>query len=174
MRSSQSSAFTLSLPVVLRLCAREDLDDLEWFGVLREQRALIHACYERQLRGEALLLVATINGFAVGQTWVDLIRRGSERIGVLSMVRVMPCLHNQGIGTRLVAEAERLLLLNDMLAAEVRAERDNKKARRFSERMGYALFGEEREELSYETPDGVQVWSAVDVVVLRKQLMHLS
>ena len=74
-------SFPIALNVTIRLCRREDLDDLEWFGQWREHRPLLEQAFAAQGRGEQAFTVAEANGFPVGQVWVDLAKLRAESIG---------------------------------------------------------------------------------------------
>ena len=161
---------TLTLDVEIRACLEGDLPELEWFGVFTAHRALILDAFERQSRGEVLMLVAEVNGFPAGQLWVDL-RRGAERsVGFLWAFRVLPLLRGQGLGKRLLAAAERALAARGFHAAEIGVEKTNLAAKRLYERRGYAVVREEREEYRYTTPDGAEMRVRVDEWILCKRL----
>jgi hypothetical protein len=99
--------FTVPLGVAIRPSRRADLRDLEWFGLLTGFRAEFEQTYRRQAAGELVLLVAEANRFPAGQVLVDPTARRAEGVGVLSALRVLPCLQNLGIGSRLRAPAGR-------------------------------------------------------------------
>jgi ribosomal protein S18 acetylase RimI-like enzyme len=116
------------------------------------------------------MLVADVNGFPVGQAWVDLTKRRSEGIGYIWAVRVFPFLRGLGIGTRLMDAAEDVLRERGFLQAEVGVERSNVGAHRLYTRLGYLQHCELREEYSYTTPDGVHAQHVLDQWILRKRL----
>lgn len=113
---------------------------MEWWGVYRPSRAIIRAAFRRQERGRAVVLVASVRGEVVGQAWVELPRREGEP-GYIWAVRVFPCLQRQGIGTRLMAEAETELLRRGIGVAELSVERGNARALRLYRRLGYRVVG---------------------------------
>jgi ribosomal protein S18 acetylase RimI-like enzyme len=162
--------FTIPLAVTVRICVRDDLPNLEWFGLFTAHREVILSAYERQERGENLMLVAEANRFPVGQVWIDLAKKSAESVGVLWAVRVIPCLQNLGIGTRLMGSAEWLLRGWGFAYAELGVEKDNLGARRLYERLGYSVVGTEYEEYCYTTPDGTSMHVPVDEWILRKDL----
>lgn len=133
--------FTVCLNVVIRPCREADLPALEWFGLFAPHRQLIRRVFEQHRRGEALMLVAEVNGEASGQLWIDMQRHKEERIGEIWAVRILPCLQRLGIGTRLIAVAETLLLERGFEQAQLAVETDNPAARRLYERLGYVLAG---------------------------------
>lgn len=160
----------LRLELVIRTCREEDLPRLEWFGMFTPHRELIRDAYDRQERGEVAMLVADVNGFPVGQVWVDFVRRAADSMGTIWALRVLPPLQGKGIGTRLLAAAERVIRARGREAAEIGVEKDNPGARRVYERAGYRVVREEYEEYEYTTPDGTRIRVPVDEWILRKSL----
>lgn len=169
-RAERFAEFHVPLPVTVRACVEGDLPQLEWFGKFTPHREIIRDAYERQQRGENLMLVAEVNQFPVGQAWIDLAKKRSESVGVLWAVRVLRPFRRSGIGSRLLRVAERVLRERGYAAAEIGVERHNSAARRLYERLGYWTVGEEREEYDYTTPDGVYTRVPVDQWILRKRL----
>ena len=101
--------FSLELELKIRQCARQDLPQLEWFGLYTEHRQLIEEAFRRQQTGEVMMLVADLDDFPVGQAWLDLSARETDSVGVICSLRVFPLLRNHGIGSRLMVAAEQLL-----------------------------------------------------------------
>lgn len=139
--SAAGSSFTVCLEVVIRPCREEDLPALEWFGLFASHRPLIRRVFEQHLRGEAVMLVAEVNGEASGQLWIDLQAGCDRRAAEIWAVRVLPCLHGQGIGARMMADAEALLRARGFQRVQLRVETDNPEARRLYEGLGYAFAG---------------------------------
>ena len=54
-RTTVDGSFPIALSVTIRLCRREDLDDLEWFGQWREHRPLLEQAFAAQGRGEQVI-----------------------------------------------------------------------------------------------------------------------
>jgi GNAT superfamily N-acetyltransferase len=101
--------FELPLRISIRPCREDDLPELEWFGLHRHSRALIRAAWERTGGDGVVMLVADLGGFPVGQVWIDVEKKAAGSVGILWALRVIPCLQNLGIGTRLVRAAEDLI-----------------------------------------------------------------
>lgn len=139
--------FSLAFEVHIRGCHASDLSDLEWFGMFSAaaHRAAVQRAYERHLAGESAFLVAEANRFPVGQVWVDLTKKRPEGTGVVSALRVIPCLQGLGIGTRLIDAAERVITQRGLPTAEIGVEQDNPRARRLYERLGYSVIGDNYE-----------------------------
>lgn len=166
--------FTVPLSVVIRRCREDDLPALEWFGLFAEHRAIIRSAYESQERGEAVMLLAEAGGFPIGQVWINLIARSTVGAGALWAVRVFPAVQNLGIGARLIAAAEQVLREKGFSAVELGVERDNPRARRFYERLGYRAAETVQGEWGYTAPDGTQVVVPLDEWMMRKDLEEPS
>jgi len=134
-------SFSLPVPVTLRLCREADLPALEWYGEYTHDREIIRATFEAQERGDMLMLLADLNGFPVGQLWINLALKREERTGCLWAGRVFPWLRSLGLGSRLFALAERLLRERGYAGVEFGVEKDNPDARRLYERLGYRVIG---------------------------------
>lgn len=162
--------FRLDLELAIRRTGEADLDRLEWFGLYSEHREIIRAAFERQRLGEVTMLVADLDGFPVGQVWIDFRRSGEADSASLWAVRVLPPLHRQGIGARLMLAAERLVVARGRRLLTLTVERTNPDARRFYERLGYRTSGEARDCYSYRTPQGDLRRIPLDQWVMTKRL----
>ncbi|HVX42028.1 MAG TPA: GNAT family N-acetyltransferase [Gemmatimonadaceae bacterium] len=162
--------FGITLPIAIRPCRADDLRRLEWFGWFTPHRALFEETFDRQRRGEALMLVAEARDFPVGQIWIDLTRKQSERTAVLWALRVLPGLQSSGIGSRLVARAEALIRTRGYAWSEIGVDRGNDAARRLYERLGYVVVGADHHYVDYTTPSGEHERMEVDEWLLRRRL----
>ena len=74
VRPAESSPLTeqhvIPLPITIRQCVEADLPLLEWYGLFSHHREIFHATFERQKRGQNVMLVADLRGFPVGQAWI--------------------------------------------------------------------------------------------------------
>ncbi len=165
-----SEQFSIQAAIKLRPCGREDLPRLEWFGMFAMHRQIICQTFAAQQRREAMMIIADLNGWPVGQIWIDLASKSPEAAGVLWAFRVFPILQRLRIGTRLILSAERFLAQRGYSFAEIAAEKSDSIARRLYERLGYQLTGAERVEYSYTQPDGTIVHVPLDEWLLRKEL----
>lgn len=131
--------FSIRLPVRIRAAVEDDLSALEEISRLVAHEVPVREVHDQQAKGEALILVAEVNGHPGGQVWIALERRRAERAGELWAVSVLPCLRGQGIGAALVRAAEEALQARGFRWALLGVEADNPGARRLYERLGYAL-----------------------------------
>ncbi|MFW5691264.1 MAG: N-acetyltransferase family protein [Chloroflexota bacterium] len=151
---------TLTLPVTIREACQEDIPRLEWYGQYKHFRNLLRRAYKEQRAGRRLLLVADLNGFPIGQLFVQLIasnRRiadGHTRAYLYSF-RVMELFQGQGIGTLLLSTAEQRLARLGYHHAMIAVAKDNPRAQRLYERRGYTLIGEDPGRWRYVDHKGV-------------------
>ncbi|MBZ0298972.1 MAG: GNAT family N-acetyltransferase [Anaerolineae bacterium] len=147
--------FTLALEVVIRHVRQDDVRRLEWFGLLTPFRDVIQRAYARAEQGEIAFLVADLNGFPVGQVWVDFVRQAEAGVGVIWALRVLEPLQNLGIGSHLIRAAESAITARRLRTAEIAVSVENLAARRLYERLGYRVIRAQDERWSYATLDGV-------------------
>lgn len=162
--------FSLPLEVVIRICVQEDLPHLEWFGLFTAHRDIFYRTFDKQKRGEQVMLVAEANRLPIGQIWIDLERRRGDSAGVLWALRVIPWMQGMKIGSRLLRAAEQELRRHGFAWAELGVEPGNPEARRLYERLGYEPHGELVEECHYTPPGGEPVRVPVVQTVMRKSL----
>ncbi len=146
----------------IRTATREDLPALEWNGELKHFRRLFADAYERVERDEAVIWIAEMEGVGViGQLFLSL-RSGRPELsdgrtrGYIYGVRVRSEYRNQGIGTRLMVAAENELAERGFSMATLNVGRDNPKAQRLYERLGYRVVAAESGRWSYEDDQGVR------------------
>jgi ribosomal protein S18 acetylase RimI-like enzyme len=167
-------SFSVSVQITIRMCERNDLRNLEWFGLFTPHREILRSVFNRHLRGDNVMLIADVHNFPIGQVWIDLEKKRIESTGVLWALRVLPCLQNLGIGTRLIMAAEELLRHQGFTCSEIGVEIKNPRARKLYERLGYSSIGKVVEEYSFKTPDGVIMHVQSDQFLMRKQLVSVS
>jgi|GEM_PF-5803755 len=134
-------SFSITVPVEFRLCRTEDLPALEWMGLHSRDRDIIAAAFAAQQRGEMLILLALGNGYPIGQVWIDMAQRGTTTSPHFWAIRVFPPLQGNGLGQRLLQEAEEMVSAKGARYAELGVERENSDALRFYERLGYEPMG---------------------------------
>lgn len=132
-------AFALTLAIAIRRTRERDLAALEWFGLFSSHRDIIRAAFDRQMLGDMEMLVADLNGFPVGQVWIDFRPGRAEDGASLWAVRVLPPLRRLGIGQRLMRAAEVLARDRGLAVTSLTVERRNTEARKLYERLGYRI-----------------------------------
>ena len=154
MTALNKPALKLEVPIALRLATYSDLPKLEWYGQYTHFRALFRRTYQEQLQNRRLMLVADFNGFPIGHIFIQLssseqnISDGKRRAYLYSL-RVMEMFQEQGIGSRLILEAEMLVAERGFTSVTIAAAKDNPRARRLYERLGYRVFGDDEGKWSY-------------------------
>jgi GNAT superfamily N-acetyltransferase len=167
--SPDLARFTVELPVRVRLGDRADLPALGGDGGLTHHREALAAAFERQARGDAVILVAEIGGQPAAHAAVDLALKEASGTGVLA-VRVRPWIQGAGVAARLVDIAERVLAAKGYAAAEIGVEATDERARRRYERLGYRVVGRVRETYFHAAPGGAREEVGIEEWVLRKEL----
>lgn len=169
------TAFEVQFDVTLRLAERADLSKLEWFGQFTHYRNVFRHTFADQERGQRLMILADVNGFPVGQIFIHLsdarVREDRrERRGYIYALRVMEPLRGQGIGTRLILRAEELLIEDGYRWVAIAVAKDNPKARRLYERLGYILCSDDPGIWQYEDHQGEMQRVVEPSWVLQKRL----
>lgn len=150
----------LQLDVTFRPAERADLPKLEWYGAYTHFRRVFQRTFEEQTEGSRLMLVADINGWPVGQVFIQLesfddLFTDMRKRAYLYSFRVMDVFRGQGLGTALMAEAEALLLSRRYDTTSIAAAKENTGARRLYERLGYRVVMEDTGRWSYVDHEGV-------------------
>ncbi len=159
MTAVERSGLSLQLQVVLRPAEPADLPKLEWFGQYTHFRRVFQRAYEDQLAGRRLMLVADLNGWPVGQVFMQLdslddIPSENGKRGYLYSLRVLDPLQGQGLGTALIYEAEAILTSRNYGSVSIAAAKDNLGARRLYERLGYHVFMEDNGRWQFVDHEG--------------------
>lgn len=127
-------------PLILRRCRPHDLAALEWNGEFSHDRHVFEWSFARMLEGTMTMLVAEVGGEHVGQVWLDFAR--SPDRAHLWALRVKPRWRHGGIGSHLLAAADRTCRRRWFSTIELEVEADNP-ARRLYERCGYVALRSE-------------------------------
>jgi ribosomal protein S18 acetylase RimI-like enzyme len=163
--------FSVPLEVEIRAATETDLPNLEWYGLYSLHRQIMDTAFEAQGRGEVLMLLAVANGFPIGQAWIDFVARADEpQVALIWAVRVFPFLTGGGIGRLLLGAAEAAIRDRGRTTAEIGVEKDNPRARRLYERLGYRFDRELLEEFTFNDWQGNPVIQRVDQWMLRKRV----
>ena len=146
----QPPTLNVSMPVVIRTARKEDVPRLEWYGQFAHFRNLFQRAYRDQQLGIRLMLVADCNGFPIGHVFILFMDDEAEnRQAYLYSLRVMEMFHAQGIGTRLMLEAEAQIAVRGYDEVSIAVAKTNHTARRLYERLGYKVFTDDAGEWSY-------------------------
>jgi ribosomal protein S18 acetylase RimI-like enzyme len=160
MTAIERHTLSLQMQVVFRPAERDDLPKLEWYGKYTHFRQVFQRTYEEQLRGQRLMLLADVNGFPIGQIfiqlenyedlWLDMRKRA-----YLYSLRVMDAFQRQGLGSALLREAEILLRAQRYDSVSIAAAKDNPGARRLYERHAFRVIAEDAGRWSYVDHKGL-------------------
>jgi ribosomal protein S18 acetylase RimI-like enzyme len=132
-----------------RYLVDKDLPALEWDGEYSHFRRLYRDIYQSTLQGKAIMWVATLAGDEViGQLFVQLassrteLANGKTRAYIYGF-RVKSPYRGNGVGANLLSFAEDDLATRGFRLVSLNVGRDNPDARRFYERHGYRVVGNE-------------------------------
>lgn len=168
-------AFTISLPVIIRPAVREDVIKLEWYGAYASARNGIRRAFIEQVQGRRLMLVADLNGFPVGQAYLQFTASNAaiadgEHRAYLYAFRVIDHLRGCGIGSKLLAASEAELQVRGFRMVMLQVAKTNHHALRLYQRYGYRVIGEEAGIWSYIDHRGITQNVNEPVWVMQKQL----
>jgi ribosomal protein S18 acetylase RimI-like enzyme len=173
--AAQPTLYTLRVPVTIRVAQRDDLPKLEWYGTYAYSRNFIRNAYVEQTHQRRLMLVADLNGFPVGQVYLQFIANnpvvadGHTR-AYLYAFRVIDHLRGCGIGTLLMHHAEAAVRQRGFQVLMLQVAKENPAAQRLYHRLGYAIIGEDPGDWSYVDHHGVVQHVHEPVWVMQKPL----
>lgn len=161
--------------VSIREAAEADLPAMEWEGEYRRFRRVYRHAMAEARQGRYRILIAESGSRIVGQV---LVRVGAapgkvgdaEGVGFLHALRVRPNFRNEGLGTRLIEEAEAVLRQAGCRRAAIAAAKSNPAARRLYERLGYTVMAEDSGEWSYVDDEGRLRHVSEPAHILEKEL----
>ena len=148
------TTLTVEVPVTLRVAVQADLPKLEWYGQYAHFRQLFRRSFREQEAGRRLMLLAVVAEFPIGTLFIQFesnerrVADGWTRAYLYSF-RVMEVFRGKKIGTRLIQEAERIVLDRGFRWTTIAVAKDNHSARRLYERLGYRTFKEDPGQWSY-------------------------
>jgi ribosomal protein S18 acetylase RimI-like enzyme len=141
--------------VFIRQANKDDLAALEWNGEYTHFRRLYADTYMMVEQGKAVIWIAETDGRGlIGQCFVSLkgnrpdLANGIDRAYIYGF-RVQPKFRNQGIGTTIMQVLEDDLKKRGFRQATLNVGKDNQRARRFYDRLGYVIVGSDPGDWSY-------------------------
>ena len=141
--------------LVIRKIQQNDLPDLEWEGEFKHFRRLYINAFQNQQNGNAVLWVVEFPEVGIiGQAFVQLsgsrpeLADGHIRAYIYS-VRIKHAFRNLGIGSKIMRHAEQDILQRGYSFATLNVGKQNYKARRFYQRLGYRVISDEPGKWSY-------------------------
>ncbi len=175
MVAREDLSWVVELPVALRLARYDDLPKLEWYGQYTHFRNLFRRAFREQQQQRRLMLIADCNDFPIGHVFIQLrstetgYADGNGR-AYLYALRVMDMFRRRGIGTRLMQEAETILIERGFRSVTIAVAKDNPGALRLYNRLGYWSFREDSGDWSYRDHQGITRRVHEPCWVLEKQL----
>ena len=143
-----------------------DLNRIEWSGSASHIRS-VQSQLARVASGEVeYITVRDEIGQPVAKGLVDHVRRkdGSE----IGQMATHPNLQGNGLGTLLIAEAEKRIVARGHKWALLGVEVENERARKLYERLGYRAHGSETDSWLAEDENGIEKMYYADVLLMKK------
>jgi len=152
--------------VIIRTVTEADLPALEWDGEYTHYRRMYADAFYRSEQGRSILWVAELPGSGlIGQAFVQLLCDRPELAdgtcrAYMYAFRVKPPYRGLGVGSRMIQVMETDLRRRRYDMVTLNVARENSKARRLYERMGYAVVAPEPGVWSYQ--DHLGAWHTVE------------
>ncbi|MCL5995976.1 MAG: GNAT family N-acetyltransferase [Chloroflexi bacterium] len=154
-----------TLPLTIRPLCASDLDRIFDY----KSRPFGEKSLEQQASSEVYVAVAELDGVPVGRVGLDFTRNPGERTAYLWSAHVEPGFQSRGIGTALFLHLEQVALQRGFNVIQFDVDKENPRARRLYEQLGYAVCSEVVVHWSYRDGDRV-VEVAEDCWSMRKNL----
>lgn len=159
----------------IRSAKESDLSHMEWEGEFRRFRRLYRQAWKDVKRGRRMILVAEADGGHIGQIIIQLganvpVLDDGVSTGYLHAFRVRPVFRNQGVGTRLIQQAEEWLRKRRIERVAIAVDKANPEARRLYERLGFSVVGEDPGEWTYLDDEGKERTVSEPSYILAKSL----
>jgi ribosomal protein S18 acetylase RimI-like enzyme len=106
---------------------------------------VVEPTLRRQNAGKAVVLLALVEPWPVGHLLVDFVALASENAAHLWHMGVHDSVISRGIGSQLIATAERMSAERGLRNSALEVETTNTDALRLYQRLGYAIVGERDE-----------------------------
>jgi ribosomal protein S18 acetylase RimI-like enzyme len=142
----------ITTDVTIRVARADDLELLRYWNSATDR--VVAPTLLRQEAGEAAVLLALIEPWPAGHLLVDFTARATAGAAHLWHMGVHPSVRSPGIGSRLIATAERLTIARSLSLTELEVEKDNPDALRLYQRLGYGIVGEQDEVWPEAGADG--------------------
>lgn len=148
--------------VIIRRMIRSDLPALEWGGEFAHFRRLYRDIFNNAAKGKATLWVADLQGVGViGQLFVQISSARPELAdgltrGYIYGFRIQPLFRGNGLGTQMMDIAEADLSNRGFYWVTLNVAKENWRARRLYERLGYAVIGSEEGKWNYMDEKGIR------------------
>jgi ribosomal protein S18 acetylase RimI-like enzyme len=141
------------IPIHVRDLTLGDLPHCTWAGSAHHLRTVAKEL-DRVAAGVAEYLAVCVarTGLPVAVGGVDY--EEADGAGTIHQLATLPALRSCGLGTALIAEAERRIRFRGLVRAELCVEHGNPRARALYERLGYVAFDDRPDAWDVEAPDG--------------------
>jgi ribosomal protein S18 acetylase RimI-like enzyme len=160
---------------LVRQATESDLEALEWEGEYTHFRPAYSFAMAETKRGRRLMLVAEQDQTIIGQIFVQFeitasMGQGNGPAAYFYAFRVKPSHQNQGVGTRLLQEAEDRCRSRGLKRLLISVAKSNRPARRLYERFGFEHVDDDPGRWSYVDHEGQTRKVVEPSLVFEKQL----
>ncbi|MBN2046543.1 MAG: GNAT family N-acetyltransferase [Anaerolineaceae bacterium] len=152
--------------LMIRHMRESELSLLEWDGAFKHFRLMFESAYRGVLRGENVMWVAELPGVGIiGQVFVQMtsyrpeLANGIDRAYFFSF-RVKSAYRGLGIGTQMLNVMENDLRSRMFKIITLTVSKENDRARKLYERLGYRIVAHEPGFWRYQDDQGI--WQTVD------------
>ena len=146
----------------------DDLDSIEWSGGPLHPE-WVRKALDRVASGEVdYLAVRAPNGRPIAIGGIDYKVRADT--GTMWQLTTVESLRRLGIGTKLIEALEQKILARGFQTATIGVEDTNPKAKALYERLGYQVYGHEKESWEEQNENGEKYMYHADVDLLKKAL----
>lgn len=155
------------LNIVIKPIEVTQINEFEWTGG-KTHLEYFKKALEKTKDDEILFLGAWLEGNAVGRCGIDFVINPGK--ATLWMFNVAKDIQGQGIGSKLMDQAEQEILVRGIDEIVLNVEKVNVRAQALYERRGYIAMGDGIESWEEDGPNGSTVTYNADVVRMSKKL----
>lgn len=171
MTALDELSMLVQIPIVFRKATKTDLPKLEWYGEYAHFRNVFLRTFRDQEKGQRIMLLADANNFPIGHIFISLkSQRLAQPTAYLYSLRVMEMFRGNGIGSRLIAEAENLIVQYHIRTVSIAVAKNNQNAFRLYARLGYRIYSEDDGRWSYIDHRGQLHYVSEPCWILEKKL----
>jgi len=153
----------------IRSATLADVDKLKWSdsdlkGSYYKEK------WQQKEQGKLDMYVAIINEFPVAYIWLDWTKFAENNTGEISSFEVLTPFRSKGIGKIMMAEMENILLEKDLKTSQTGFNKENLRAGKLYEKLGYKIVGDRQSSGIYSLSNGENINYFEDCWVMTKDL----
>jgi len=156
----------------IRSATLADLDKLSW-AIVDLKGSYYKEKWAKKEQEMLDMYVAVINDFPIGYIWLDWSELKDNRTGEISTFTVLEPFRSKGIGQIMMAKMENILLEKGLKIAKTGANKENLRAIKLYEKLGYKITGEKQSSGTHTLSNGENINYFEDCWVMTKKLAEL-